>query len=134
MGCGYCSWACPYAAPRYNPYAGYMTKCNFCFDNIDVGLPLSCVAACPMRVLDYSSLHRDSSPTGRGQGVRVLWKIPADEHPYPLPAFSHTEPHLAIQSHAGMLNDLEKATSNQEETKPKKVKSELSLVRSTLLS
>ncbi|MDO9302841.1 MAG: 4Fe-4S binding protein, partial [Anaerolineales bacterium] len=37
MGCGYCSWACPYNAPRYNPDLGQMAKCNFCFDNIDAG-------------------------------------------------------------------------------------------------
>src|SRR6266542_3792952 len=37
MGCGYCSWACPYNAPRYNPEQGQMSKCNFCFDNIDAG-------------------------------------------------------------------------------------------------
>jgi anaerobic dimethyl sulfoxide reductase subunit B (iron-sulfur subunit) len=53
IGCGYCSWACPYEAPQYNAEAGHMTKCNFCYDNLEQGLPPACVAACPMRVLDY---------------------------------------------------------------------------------
>jgi anaerobic dimethyl sulfoxide reductase subunit B (iron-sulfur subunit) len=49
VGCGYCSWACPYGAPQYNPDAGYMTKCDLCVDNLAIGLPPACVSACPMR-------------------------------------------------------------------------------------
>ena len=130
MGCGYCSWACPYAAPQYNPQAGHMTKCDFCYDNIDAGLSPTCVAACPMRVLDFDDVNGASQDGG---GV-ALWEAPSDTHPYPLPSFSHTEPHLVIQSHVGMLNDLDKAVSNQEEIKPKKSKGEVSLVAFTLLT
>ena len=131
MGCGYCSWACPYAAPQYNPEVGHMTKCDLCYDNLDVGLPPSCVAACPMRVLDF--VTADERPL-TVDGTQPLWNIAAEKHPYPLPAHSHTEPHLAIQSHTGMGNNFYKAISNQEEVRPKKVKSELSLVSFTLLT
>jgi anaerobic dimethyl sulfoxide reductase subunit B (iron-sulfur subunit) len=121
IGCGYCNWACPYSAPSYNPELRYMTKCNFCMDNIDVGLPPACVAACPMRVLDFVSLTPGSSPEfGRGVGERALWEVPGTEHPYPLPEYSRTEPHLAITPHMGMVNGLEKAISNQEEVEPQK--------------
>jgi len=38
IGCGYCSWACPFGAPKYphdlppelKEYEGLMDKCNFC--------------------------------------------------------------------------------------------------------
>ena len=129
MGCGYCSWACPYAAPQYNPELRHMTKCNFCYDNIDAGLPPSCVAACPMRVLNLVELSED----GTVSSSLPLWKTPADAHPYPLPEYSHTEPHLAIVPHQGMTNKLEKTLSNQEETKTGMGRSELSLVLFTLL-
>jgi anaerobic dimethyl sulfoxide reductase subunit B (iron-sulfur subunit) len=131
MGCGYCNWACPYAVPQYNSEFGHMTKCNFCMDNIDLGLPPACVAACPMRVLDIQSTDNEPQTTG---GLDLLWKTPSLQHPFPMPAYSHTEPHLAIQPHAGMLNSLEKTVANQEEVKPKKGKSELSLVAFTLLA
>ena len=75
MGCGYCSWACPYNAPRYNPELGQMAKCNFCFDNIDAGLPPSCVAACPMRVLNFVEVDVTAKPftsVVSGQVVRVV--------------------------------------------------------------
>jgi anaerobic dimethyl sulfoxide reductase subunit B (iron-sulfur subunit) len=112
MGCGYCAWACPYSAPRYNPEVRHMTKCNFCFDNIDAGLPPACVAACPMRVLDFVEVE---SKKWEDESKTPLWDMPGTEHPFPLPTFSRTQPHLALNPHAGMLNGLEKTISNREE-------------------
>jgi DMSO reductase anchor subunit len=92
-----------------------MTKCNFCFDNIDAGLPPACVAACPMRVLDFVEV------TGNELGEtsnQKLWDVPGKEHPFPLPTFSRTQPHLALILHSGMGSGLEKAISNWEEVQP----------------
>ena len=133
IGCGYCAWACPYAAPQYNPEAGHMSKCDFCRDNLDAGLPPACVAACPLRVLDFVTVN-DGQVAVDGQ--TPLWEVPGTEHPFPLPRYSHTEPHLAIKSHAGMLNDLKKTISNREEIQPRKVSAweEAPLMAFTLLS
>jgi len=135
MGCGYCAWACPYDAPRYNPEQGQMSKCNFCFDNIDAGLPPSCVAACPMRVLNFIEVEEVKSEKLEGSSNQFskLWEIPASEHPFPLPNNSRTEPHLMIKPHVAMGNDLEKQISNYEEIRPKRQKSETPLVVFTLL-
>ena len=136
MGCGYCSWACPYSAPRYNPELRHMTKCNFCVDNLDAGLPPACVAACPMRVLDFVTVDDGKWTMENGQRSMVyhpLWNSPATEHPFPLPERSRTEPHLAVQPHTGMGNNLEKAISNWEEIKTGYIKSERPLVAFTLL-
>ena len=115
MGCGYCAWACPYDAPQYIAEQGVMSKCNFCFDNIDAGLPPSCVAACPLRVLDYKAVEA-ASPA---PGCQALWQLPASEHPFPLPEYSRTEPHLAIKPHPAMSNPLEKQVANREEIQPR---------------
>jgi DMSO reductase iron-sulfur subunit len=133
MGCGYCAWACPYSAPRYNPDLGQMAKCNFCFDNIDAGLHPSCVAACPMRVLGFVKVEDGQFALSEVEGQRQLWEIPATEHPFPLPNISRTEPHLAVKSHVGMNNSLEKRVANREEIKPEKQKSENPLILFTLL-
>ena len=106
MGCGYCSWACPYNAPRYNPDLGQMAKCNFCFDNIDAGLPPACVAACPMRVLDFVEVDGGEDALRLRSGRKNLWELPASEHPFPLPNNSRTEPHLMVKPHAAMGNNL----------------------------
>ncbi len=132
MGCGYCAWACPYGAPQYNSQQGQMTKCNFCFDSIEAGLPPSCVAACPLRVLNFMEVGEQSSVLSNQ--FSALWKIPASEHHFPLPQNSHTEPHLAIKPHLAMKNSLEKKISNREEINPKKQKSETSLIVFTLLA
>jgi anaerobic dimethyl sulfoxide reductase subunit B len=114
MGCGYCAWACPYAVPQYNPELRHMTKCNFCFDELEQGKPPACVAACPMRVLDFVEVSSEQRPVNSGE-YQGLWEKPASAHPFPLPAFSRTEPHLAIKVHTGMVNGLGKVISNREE-------------------
>ncbi len=139
MGCGYCAWACPYNAPRYNFDLGQMAKCNFCFDNIDAGLSPSCVAACPLRALNFVEVDDGQWTVDRGQPSTVhgqwseLWELPASEHPFPLPNNSRTEPHLTVKPHVAMGNDLEKKIFNYEEIRPKYQKSETPLVVFTLL-
>ena len=139
MGCGYCAWACPYGAPQYDPAHGTMTKCNLCYDNLDAGLAPTCVAACPLRALDCTSAE-GSIPL---KDARKLWQLPGNQHPYPLPDFSRTEPRLAIKLHPAMDNPLEKMISNQEELLPPQARvnthaiaafSELPLVGFTLLT
>ncbi len=87
IGCKYCSWACPYGAPQYDEQAGHMTKCTLCADHIDAGLPPACVAACPMRALDY----------GDKDELQIRYGIKRDI--YPLPEPSLTEPALVISPH-----------------------------------
>ena len=113
MGCGYCAWACPYGAPQYNPEAGAMTKCDFCLDQLEQGLSPACVAACPLRALDYEETTAKDHP-----GL-ALWKLPGAEHPFPMPTYSRTEPHLAIQPHPAMNNPGEKIVANPEEIEPR---------------
>ncbi len=128
IGCGYCAWACPYGAPQYNRDAGHMTKCDFCLDNLQQGLPPACVAACPMRVLDYGEMI-----TGEGQ---ALWDTSPTTHPYPLPTYSHSQPRLAITPHAAMNRIEKKSIANLEEIQQRTPShwEELPLILFTLLA
>lgn len=85
LGCGYCRWGCPYDALQYDESAGQMSKCTFCYDEIDAGRPPACVAACPMRVLDYGDISQFQNGSG-GHGA-------------PLPDPALTQPALAIKPH-----------------------------------
>ena len=116
MGCGYCAWACPYGVPQYHPEAGVMTKCNLCFDNLEQGLSPACVAACPMRALDYQDVPEGGSLTDNRM---KLWQFSAGEHPFPLPAYSRTQPRLAIRPHPAMKTAAEKTIANHEEIQPR---------------
>lgn len=89
IGCQYCVWACPYGAPQYDEQLGYTSKCNFCSDNIDAGLPPACVAACPMRALDFGDRVELQARYGNRHSQAV----------YPLPAPEFTVPALIVTPH-----------------------------------
>lgn len=104
MGCKYCAWVCPYNAPQYNHKKGIMEKCDFCMDYIDQGKTPSCVAACPMRVLEFGELDE------------LIKKHPVAEV-YPLPEKQITGPALLIKEHkdARKANKENAAIINKEE-------------------
>ena len=56
IGCGYCSWACPYDAPKLDANAGVMTKCTFCGHRQEAGLEPACVEQCPTGALGFGEL------------------------------------------------------------------------------
>lgn len=86
MGCRYCEWACPYGAPRFDEARGVMTKCTLCADRLDEGLAPSCVAACPMRALDFGPLEEMKARFPEASG-------------FPLPDPGLTEPCLRMTAH-----------------------------------
>ncbi|HML20549.1 MAG TPA: dimethylsulfoxide reductase subunit B [Aggregatilinea sp.] len=76
IGCHYCSWACPYGAPQFDPDEGTMQKCDMCADVVDEGGKPYCVAACPMRALDFGELEELRAQYGTANEVAPL--PPAD--------------------------------------------------------
>ena len=88
LGCGYCAWACPYGAPQIDLHQGIMTKCTLCYDEIDQGRPPACVAACPLRSLDYGRMEELENRSCFTQ---------AQVFPFPNPGL--TEPVLFVQPH-----------------------------------
>ena len=53
IGCTYCTWACPYDAPKYNAAKGVVEKCTFCHSRIVEGSEPACTAACPVDALRF---------------------------------------------------------------------------------
>jgi DMSO reductase anchor subunit/NAD-dependent dihydropyrimidine dehydrogenase PreA subunit len=72
MGCKYCTWACPYDAPRYAPGKGIVEKCDFCVERLTAGEAPACVCACPTNALrhgDYDPAEEPEPPqTGKVEG------------------------------------------------------------------
>lgn len=87
MGCGYCSMACPYGAPKADPESGRMSKCDFCYDKIISGGIPSCVESCPMRALDF------------GTTKDLMEKFGDLRQVFPLPSPGMTEPNMVITAH-----------------------------------
>lgn len=105
IGCGYCHWVCPYAAPQYQADKGKMTKCDFCYEYVDAGLEPACVAACPMRALEFGELSELQAQHGNISTI------------YPMSDPSLTKPAIVITPHRtaapGQMDGLEIA--NMEE-------------------
>lgn len=80
LGCRYCSWVCPYDAPRFDANRGVMTKCTFCAPRLAVGGEPACTAACPTGALALGENRRGERepqgpgivPTGLGPALRLL--------------------------------------------------------------
>lgn len=108
IGCQYCAWVCPYSAPQYDPARGVMTKCDFCLDELDQGRSPACVAACPMRALDFGKLGELQA---RYTGVGAV---------APLPEAGVTDPCLLIRPHpeAHPVGSREAVVRNPEEVYP----------------
>jgi DMSO reductase iron-sulfur subunit len=56
IGCTYCSWVCPFDAPRFDTDRGVMGKCTLCNHRLLDGLQPACVEACPTDALGYGAL------------------------------------------------------------------------------
>lgn len=55
IGCTYCTWACPYDAPKFNENTNIVEKCNFCIDRISNNQQPACTQACPVGALSFGT-------------------------------------------------------------------------------
>jgi DMSO reductase anchor subunit/Pyruvate/2-oxoacid:ferredoxin oxidoreductase delta subunit len=56
MGCRYCTWRCPYDAPKINEAKGIIEKCHLCTERAGDGIEPACVTACPTGALRMTEL------------------------------------------------------------------------------
>ncbi len=57
IGCGYCTWNCPYEAPQFNAERNIVTKCDFCHNRLEEGDLPACVAACPSGAIEIEPVN-----------------------------------------------------------------------------
>ncbi|HEX2574215.1 MAG TPA: DmsC/YnfH family molybdoenzyme membrane anchor subunit [Polyangia bacterium] len=92
IGCRYCSWVCPYDAPRFDEARGVMTKCTFCAPRLAAGGEPACTQACPTGALALGT-REDAAPdselpllglgpTGLGPALKLV--LPGRATPPPM--------------------------------------------------
>ena len=69
IGCKTCVGVCPYGAPSLDQEAGYVIKCDMCWSELTIGRKPVCVAACPMRALDWGPIEDLRSTYGEGNAA-----------------------------------------------------------------
>lgn len=92
IGCQYCVNACPYGHPQYIEELNVVHKCDGCYPLRLNGEQPACVAACPMRAIEFGPIEelRSAHPDAVDR-ITVL------------PDPSQTKPSLVISAKAAAL-------------------------------
>lgn len=56
IGCGYCTWNCPYGVPTLQEDRRIVTKCDLCHNRLEDGQEPACVAACPVGAIEIETV------------------------------------------------------------------------------
>ncbi len=59
IGCRYCTWACPYDAPRWDAALGVVSKCSLCIERLSRDLVPACASSCPTGALDFGPAREE---------------------------------------------------------------------------
>lgn len=74
IGCGFCTWACPFNAPQLTSLSGKMEKCNFCQTpgmERPLDMPRACEEICPTGAIRSGPLS-DVTRQGRERAAARL--------------------------------------------------------------
>jgi Fe-S-cluster-containing dehydrogenase component len=80
IGCQYCTWTCPFDAPKYNPDKGIVEKCTFCNHRLLEGRQPACAELCPVGALEVEqttfsreeSLASSPVPVDVGSKIKII--------------------------------------------------------------
>ncbi|PFO04837.1 dimethylsulfoxide reductase, chain B [Bacillus sp. AFS076308] len=87
QGAQLCIKACPYGAPQYNKKVFKSNKCDFCVDLQEKGEEPVCVAACPMRAIEFGPIEELRKKYGTVSQIKGM------------PSDTLTQPNLVINPH-----------------------------------
>lgn len=73
IGCKYCTWACPFDAPQYNPETRIIEKCNFCNNRLKNNEIPACALNCPTGALSYGDIEHTESPQVFGLSEKPIY-------------------------------------------------------------
>jgi Fe-S-cluster-containing dehydrogenase component/DMSO reductase anchor subunit len=73
IGCGYCTWTCPYDAPKYVSSRGIIEKCSLCKERILDGQKPNCANLCPTGALDFGEIESKGATDVLGFTNKGIW-------------------------------------------------------------
>ncbi len=109
IGCRYCTWNCPYDAPRYNEKSGIIEKCHFCNHLIIAGASPACSSACPTGALGFGDIPDTIDFTGNSivpeKGINPSYYFSETvngNNPEVIPRLSNENPDTRTHAAQGM--------------------------------
>ena len=66
IGCQYCTWVCPFDAPKFNPNTCIIEKCNLCNHLLVDGKTPACANNCPTGALGFGEIDINSNVDAAG--------------------------------------------------------------------
>ena len=128
IGCRYCTWTCPYDAPRYVTAKGTIEKCTLCKERIVGGRKPNCANLCPTGALDFGEIERKVATEVPGFTDKGIWPgikiIPLRKKGRPLCATRQLTENESILFRQAQIKDERKSS----------LKSEWPLILFTLLA
>jgi Fe-S-cluster-containing dehydrogenase component len=128
IGCRYCTWMCPYDAPKFISAKGVVEKCTLCKERIVEGRKPNCANLCPTGALDFADIETGLTidiPGFIDQNIRPGIKI--------LPLRKKSPPIVAVPSLTAAESALYRALQIVDDRKVS-LRSEWPLVLFTLLA
>lgn len=101
IGCNYCSWNCPYDAPRNSTSGKVAVKCNLCFELTGSGNKPACANGCPTGAMEYGEIAEVTDNSG------ITWFPDKGLNPAIEISCSNVTPPLKIIPPEKFCNDLE---------------------------
>lgn len=89
--CKMCIVACPYGAPQHDTVKDMIVKCDSCKDLRDARHEPNCVAACPMRAIEFGDM--DELRAKHGNDTKSELPVIAPAH--------YTHPNLLVKAAPG---------------------------------
>ncbi len=127
IGCRYCTWTCPYDAPKYVTARGTIEKCTLCKERIVEGQKPNCSNLCPTGALAFGEIETRVATDVPGFTDKGIWPgikiIPLRKSEPPFTASRSVTENEKVLFHQAQFKDESKST----------LKSEWPLVLFTLL-
>lgn len=73
LGCKYCTWVCPFDAPKFNEHTGTVEKCHFCYHRLKENQIPACAQACPTGALSFGDIDVEPNPRAFGLSERSIY-------------------------------------------------------------
>lgn len=111
IGCGTCTWACPYGAPHISPRRGISMKCTSCPERRAEGRKPLCVEACLTHCLSFADL--DALPEKEKREMTAsLPFLPSPERTKPSLLIKKKKNFPSIPSEAGTASGVERSAAS----------------------